>query len=149
MPSLDSKEDQILRLFVTISVFALFLACGGSDSAQTSGSAETPPVSAADGGGSPPTPEAPAAPAPSASEDPKVQSCLGLVRDAKYQQATPMCLAALDVDPDNQQVKDALAQARSESAKLADAQGAAEAAAGSAAGASKLGGADGGMNPGQ
>ena len=68
---------------------------------------------------------------------------LDLVRQAKYQQALPVCLAALEIDPDNQQVRDALDQARAETAKLA----AAEAAGGDAAeeATSKLGEATGGV----
>lgn len=134
-----------------ISLFALTLACGSSDSVQTpTGGTETPPVSASTGQGAP-TPPAPSAPEPAARVDPQAESCLQLVGDAKFQQAVPVCMAALRADPSNQQVKDALGRAQAETAKLADAQGAAEAAAGSASedATSKLGEATGGMNLGQ
>lgn len=145
-----------MKILVTISVLALLLACGGSDSGQDSaGSAETPPVAAANGGGAP-TPEAPSAPAAAEpSTDPQVQSCLDLVRDGQYQQAVPVCLAALKIDPNNQQVKSALARAQTQTASAADAQDAATAAAGAAAdsaqgdASAKLGEATGGMKLGE
>lgn len=107
-------------------------------------------MSASSGTGAP-TPPTPSAPEPSAAVDPQAESCLQLVGDAKFQQAVPVCVAALQADPSNQQVEDALGRAKAETAKLADAQGAAEAAAGSASddAASKLGDATGGMNLGQ
>jgi hypothetical protein len=79
--------------------------------------------------------------------DPKVQGCLDLIRQSKYQEALPVCLAALKVDPDNQQVQDAVDKARAETAKLAAAEAASQAVGEGAAeqATSKLGGATGGM----
>jgi hypothetical protein len=111
-------------------------ACGGSDTEQTG--------AAAPGGervGVPDTPE------PSATVDPKVQGCLDLIRQLKYQEALPVCLAALKVDPDNQQVQDAVDKARAETAKRAAAEAAGQAAGEGAAeqAGSALGEATGGM----
>jgi len=121
-----------MRLALTIIVLAL-LACGGSDTAQTGGTdaaatAETagadapaaPPVAAAPEGSEPATPEPPA--------NPQAQSCLDLVSQANFQQAIPVCMAALRIDPDNATVQEALSTAKAESATAA-----ADAAAGSAA----------------
>ena len=86
--------------------------------------------------------------------NPKADSCLDLIGKAEFQQALPVCLEALQVDPSNQQVRDAVAKARTETAKLAaakEAAGAAGSAAQEAAGAaageatSKVGEAAGGM----
>lgn len=149
----------MVRLAIVISVFAL-LACGGSETEQTGGAG-----SAAAGG------ETESAPAPAktttpqaampqattpqaaATVDPKVQSCLDLVSQAKFQEALPVCAQALSIDPNNQQVQQAMSRAREESAKLSAAKAAGAAAAeGAAQGAtSKLGEATGGMadQPGQ
>jgi hypothetical protein len=82
----------------------------------------------------PDTEEPMAMPEPAAveQEDPQVANCLDLIQQAKYQEALPVCLAALAIDPDNQQVQDAVAKARAEAAKLAGAGEAAEAAEGAA-----------------
>jgi hypothetical protein len=139
------KEEAMVRLAIVISVFAL-LACGGSDSNQTGDAGGVPPVETAVDEDVIEIPE-PAMPEPTATVDPKVQSCLDLVSQSQFQQALPVCLAALNVDPDNQQVQDAVAKARTEAAKLAAAEAAGSAAAEGAAGeaASKLGEATGGM----
>jgi hypothetical protein len=50
---------------------------------------------------------------------PQVESCLDLIGKAQFQEALPVCLAALDFEPDNQEVRDAVEQARTEAAKLA------------------------------
>ena len=129
----------MVRVIVTLFVFAV-LACGESDTGQTGAAA---PVGASGGerAGVPETPE------PSVAVDPKVQGCLDLVRQLKYQEALPVCLAALKVDPGNQQVQDAVDKARAETAKLAAAEAATRAAGEGAAeqATSKLGDATGGM----
>ena len=126
------------RLIVTIFAFAV-LACGGSDTVQTgeAGGAAAPSGS----------PSASDAPEPSVTVNPKVQSCLDLIRQLNYQEALPVCLAALEIDPDNQQVQDAVDKARAEAAKMAAAEAATQAAGEGAAdeAASKLGGATGGL----
>ncbi len=129
----------MVRLIVTLFVFAV-LACGGSDTPQTGGAA---PVGSS-GGERVSVPETPE---PSVALDPRVQGCLDLVRQAKFQDALPVCLAALKGNPGNQQLEDAVAQARAETAKLAAAQAASQAAGEGAAegAASKLGEATGGM----
>jgi predicted Zn-dependent protease len=77
-------------------------------------------------------PEA-AAPIEAAEVAPEVASCLDLIGQAKFQEALPVCLAALKIDPDNEAVQDAVAQARTETAKMAG-SGEAAASAGEAAG---------------
>ncbi len=121
----------MMRLAFVISVFALF-ACSGSDTSQTGDAGGVPPVAGA---------------AEEAAVAPEVQSCLDLIRQSEFQQALPVCVAALEIDPDNQQVQDAVSQARVETAKLAAAQAAGEATAEGAAeeATSQLGEAAGGM----
>ena len=109
----------MMRLIVTVFVFAV-LACGGSDTGETGAAG-----GAAPGGESASAPETPE---PSVTVDPKVQSCLDLIRQSKYQEALPVCLAALKIDPGNQQVQDAVDKAKAETAKLAAAEAASQAA---------------------
>ena len=132
----------MVRLIVTSFVFAV-LACGGSDTAQT-GTADGAAPAAATGGERASVPETPE---PSVMVDPKVQGCLDLIRQSKYQEALPVCLAALNIDPGNQQLQDAVDQARAETAKLAAAEAASQAVGEGAAeeATSKLGEATGGM----
>jgi hypothetical protein len=81
----------------------------------------------------------------------KVKSCIQLIRESMFERALVVCAAALEIDPDNQEVKDARNTASAEAAKAAVAPEAAGAAAeGAAEGAaedatSKLGEAAGGM----
>jgi type IV secretory pathway VirB10-like protein len=145
---LSRKEGEaMVRLAITISVFTL-LACGGSDTAQTGDAGDVPPVEAAavEQADIPAVPM-PTEPMPAATAAPEVQSCLDLIRQSEFQQALPVCLAALAIDPDNQQVQDAVAQAREETAKLAAAEAVDEAAAEGAAeeAASQLDEATGGL----
>ena len=109
----------MMRLIVTVFVFAV-LACGGSDTGETGAAG-----GAAPGGESASAPETPE---PSVAVDPKVQGCLDLIRQSKYQEALPVCLAALKIDPGNQQVQDAVDKAKAETAKLAAAEAASQAA---------------------
>ena len=106
------------RLAVTLSMLAL-LACGGTDTAQTSGSEGLLPVSAA--GETAPAPEIPE-PTAALEAAPEVASCLNLIRQQRFQEALPTCLAALEIDPDNVEVQAAVEQAQSEAAKLAAAE---------------------------
>jgi len=126
-----------------MSVFAL-LACGGSETSETGDAGGAPPVEAVADEAA----DVPAVPAvPAVRVDPKIQSCLELIRQSMFERALIVCVAALEIDPDNQQVQDALATARAETAKLAAAQAAGEVTAEGAAGeaASQLGEATGGM----
>jgi hypothetical protein len=129
----------MMRLIVTLFVFAV-LACGGSDTAQTGG-AEPMGASGGERASVPETPE------PSVAANPKVQGCLDLIRQSKYQEALPVCIAAGRANPGNQQVKDAVDTARAEIAKRAAAQAASQAVGEGAAeqATSKLGEATGGM----
>jgi hypothetical protein len=131
--STDLEETVMWRL-VAISLAALALACGPQERAQT-GAQETPPVEApaATGAAEPAMPETPAPPAAEAA-DPQAQSCLDLVASAKFVEAVPVCMAALEANPANEAVKSALAKAQTEAAKTAAAGAAADAAAGAAAG---------------
>jgi len=118
------------RLLVTLSVLAL-AACGGSETGQTPTTGEAAPVEAAPAAKAPQASAAAPQAAAEATPDPQVQSCLDLIAAGSFEQALPVCLAALKIDPTNQQVRDAVDQARAETAKLS-ASAAAEAAAGSA-----------------
>jgi hypothetical protein len=117
-----------------ISVLALF-ACGGTDTDQPDADAGAPPVSASveEGASAPEAAEPEAAAEPAAAVDPRVQSCLDLIRQAEFQSALPVCLAALEIDPDNAQVREAVETARAETAKAAAAGAAGEAGAEGAA----------------
>jgi len=140
------EEEAMVRLAIVISVFAL-LACGGSETSQTGDAGDAAPASAAveEKAAAPPTPQA------AAVADAKVKSCIQLIRESMFERALVVCAAALEIDPDNQEVKDALNTASAEAAKAAVAPEAAGAAAeGAAEGAaedatSKLGEAAGGM----
>lgn len=138
----------MMRLALTILILAL-VACGGSDdkapksgsdtAATAEKSAAAPGASAPTGGGSA-TPEAPAGTLAGSEES---QSCLSLVAEAKFQDALPVCMAALRLDPANTEVQNALATAKKETANAAAAGAAADAAASGAvdgaAGAAKSG----------
>ena len=106
------------RLAVTLSMFAL-LACGGTDTAQTSDSEAMPPAAAV--GKAAPAPEIPE-PTAAPETAPEVASCLNLIRQQEFQEALSTCMAALEADPDNLEVKAAIGQAQSEVAKLAAAE---------------------------
>jgi hypothetical protein len=54
-----------------------------------------------------------------AAEDPQARSCLDLIAAGSFQEALPVCLAALEANPANQQLRDAVDQARVETGKLA------------------------------
>jgi len=110
----------MMRLIVTIFVFAV-LACGGSDTAQT-GDAAPAGSSGGEMAAAPDTPE------PSVTVDPKVQGCLDLIGQSKYQEALPVCLAALKIDSGNEQVQAAVDKAQAETAKMAAAEAATQAA---------------------
>jgi thioredoxin-like negative regulator of GroEL len=97
------------------------LACGGTDTAQTSGSEAMPPVSTA--GEAAPAPEIPE-PIAEVEPAPEVGSCLNLIQQKRFQEALPACLAALEIDPDNLEVQAAVEQAQSEAGKLAAAEAA-------------------------
>jgi hypothetical protein len=137
-----TEEEAMVRLAITISVFAL-LACGGSDTTQTGDVSDMPPVGAA----AEEQADIPAVPMPETTVAPEVESCLDLIGQAEFQKALPVCLAALQIDPDNEQIQDAVAQAREETAKLAAAKAMGEGAAGAATeeAASQVEGATGGM----
>jgi len=96
---------------------AVALACGSGDSGDAGGggygeesASETPPVSAqgpAEGGsgsGAEGTP-------------PEVQGCLDLVGDAKFREAVPVCLRAVEAAPGNEEVQQALDRAQREVAQ--------------------------------
>src|SRR5262245_57728379 len=72
-----------------------------------------------------------------------VKGCLDLVGVANYEQAIPVCTAALKADAANEQVKAALATANAKVAEAAakTAEGAADAAAGAAEAAEDAAGA--------
>jgi len=57
-----------------------------------------------------------------ASVDPKVASCLRKVQDGDLAGAYPVCLEAAKIDPDNNAVSEALAEAKAASVAVADAE---------------------------
>ena len=119
------------RLAIAFSILALF-ACGQGETGPA-GDSEAPAGVSATGDEAEMVEieEVVVISEPAAAEqvDPQVASCLDLVGQMKFQEALPACLAAAAIDPDNQQVQDAVAKARAETAKMA----AGEAAAGDAA----------------
>jgi hypothetical protein len=125
------KENFMIRLALSIFVFAL-LACGGSDTAQT-GDADAAKTTAA----APAADDAPPVAASPSGADAEVPvnleatTCVGLVTEAKFQEAIPVCMAALRIDPEDTAVQAALETAKTKSAAAA-ASGAADAAVGSA-----------------
>ena len=111
------------RLVVLFFVLAL-AACSGSETSDTPTTAEPPAVETAAPAAAPKAAEAPmAAETPKAveatPEDPQARSCLDLIAAGSFQQALPVCLAALEANPANQQLRDAVDQARAETGKLA------------------------------
>jgi hypothetical protein len=124
-----------MRRGIVIAVAILGLsACGrGQNESATSGTTGSAT-------GSAPT-SAPAAAAESAAKpdvgaapNEDVTSCLDLVGTGSYEQAVPICNAALNADPANEKVKAALETAQAKVAAMASdaAQGAADAAQGAA-----------------
>jgi hypothetical protein len=93
------------RIFVATLIVGL-AACGGSE-----GDGGSPGASAPAGG----TGAAEA----TAQTHPDVESCLDLVSQAKFSEAVTVCARAATLDPDNQEVRDALATARREAAAMA------------------------------
>jgi hypothetical protein len=119
----------MVRLALTFSILFLLAACGGSDTEGGADAGSVPPVAAASGG----------------ATDPEKQICLDLVRQAEFEQALEVCLAALQNSPADAELTAALDKAKAETVKLAAAEAAARAAATAAAdsaeadAASKLG----------
>ena len=118
----------MMRLLVTFSLFAL-LACGGPSGEST----DEPPVSARPETASPGQTASPGETG-TAQVDPQVASCLDLVKRGRFQEALPVCMAALKIAPDDPDVQAAAQRAQVETSKLADAEGAAEGAKSEAAG---------------
>jgi type IV secretory pathway VirB10-like protein len=137
------EECTMVRLAVMIFVLALF-ACGDSDTGTTGDATGAAPMAATSPEGAK-APEAPP-PAPAVTANPQAQSCLDLIGQAKFQQALPICIAALEIDPSNQQLEAAVETARAESASLLAAEAAGQAAVEGAAedASAKLGEAAGG-----
>jgi hypothetical protein len=121
------------RLAIAFSILALF-ACGETDTGPAGESQAQPGASAT--GDEAAMIETEELMAIAEQVDPQVASCLDLIRQAMFQEALPVCLAALEIDPDNQEVQDAVAKAQAETAKMAgmaEAEGAAAAQADEAA----------------
>ncbi len=132
------------KLQATFGCLALsfVLACGGGgeSGSGTPDVAATPPA----GAGSDESGMAAGEPGhgeTAASIHPTSQRCLDLVAAAEFQKAVPVCLEAVGIDPDNEEVaralddaKKGMVQAQAEAADLAEgAAGSAADAAGSAA----------------
>ena len=119
------------RFAIALSILALF-ACGETETGPDGESQAPSGVSATgDEAVMVETEEVVVISEPAAEElvDPQVASCLDLIRQTKFQWALPVCLIALEIDPDNQEVQDAVAKAQAETAKMAgmaEAEGAAD-----------------------
>jgi hypothetical protein len=122
------------RLAVTLSILALF-ACGQGDTGPGEESQAPSGVSATGDEAVMVETEEVVISEPAAADqvNPQVANCLDLIRQTKFQEALPVCIAAAAIDPDNQQVQDAVATARAEAAKMAVGE-TAEGAMGEAAG---------------
>ncbi len=125
----------------TAIAFGLLLAmaaCGGQD-VSTTESGATPDVSARPAAGAPaaggaasaPADSAAAAGAATASAD--AVDCLGLVEQARYAQAIPVCMRALEIEPNDRELRQALTTAKAEAGQMAAAGADAEAQARAAA----------------
>ncbi|HXX46986.1 MAG TPA: hypothetical protein VEN47_02085 [Myxococcota bacterium] len=126
-----------MRRGVVIAFAILGLSACGQKESGSSGPMDAPAA--------PPAPAAakPEAAAPAAENPPPVSapaqqdssSCLDLVGAGSFAQAIPVCTAALQADPANEQLKSALETAKTKAAEMSgSAAGAAEGAAGDAAG---------------
>ena len=115
----------MLRLTVVTLVLAFF-ACGGGDEDGTGGAIGD--VSAPSESAATQTPQA-----ESVGVHPEVESCLGLVGEGDYARALPVCLEALNVDPNNDEVVAAVDQARAQVASADAARATSEAASDAAA----------------
>lgn len=121
-----------MRRGVVIAFAILGLTACGQRQEQSATGAGAPAAESA----AAPSAATPSAPAPdvaaSASQD--ATNCLDLVAAGSYQQAVPVCAAALNADSANEKVKAALDTANAKLAELAagTAAGAAESAAGAA-----------------
>src|SRR5262245_8100711 len=108
-----------MRRGVVIAFAVLGLAACGQQNQGATGTASSGETSAPD---------------VAAGANPETKSCLDLVGVGNYEQAIPVCTAALNADAANEQVKSALATANARVAEAAAkaAEGAADAAAGAA-----------------
>jgi uncharacterized protein YjbJ (UPF0337 family) len=129
-----------MRRGVVIAIAILGLsACGQrQDQSATSGTAESA-TKATESAPASATENAPAAATEAAKPDvgaaanQDVTSCLDLVAAGSYDKAVPVCSAALDANPANEEVRTALGTAQQKVAEMA--AGAAQDAAGAATGA--------------
>ena len=119
----------MVRLILVMAAFAL-VACGDAETGQTGSApeAEAPAVSATAprAATAPRSAEAPVSAVAPGTTDVNVQRCLDLVAQSRFAGALPVCLQALQADPDNADVQAAVERAR------AEAQGAVTGAAGGA-----------------
>lgn len=107
------------RMLSFLAVAMFVVACGGGDTTGEggAGSAEAP------GGAKGMAKEAGEAAAGAAREmagemvPPESAECLDLVKKSEFAAAVPVCLRAVNVDPDNADVQEALSTAQAESAK--------------------------------
>jgi hypothetical protein len=102
----------MLRISLAIAILAL-IGCGGQ---------ETTPGAASD-----------AASETGAAAATQVQRCVGLMDQEAYARALPVCLEALELEPQNREVRAAVDRAKAEVASLEKAKADAEQAAAEAA----------------
>jgi len=130
-----------MRIFALSIVLVALVACGGSDKADSGSDAAGDMAGKAAAGGEHTdhmeAPKAPAA-APAGSGTPGAailtgQRCRDLIAKGEFQAALTPCLAALNADPSNTELQEAVAKARASKAGMQDgAADAADAAADSA-----------------
>lgn len=133
----------MLRISLATVAMITLLGCGSQETATTAttGGAEKVAATAPSAAGSEQAkaklPDV-AAPAPAAAAtNPQVESCLGLVRQAEFSRALPVCMEAARIDPDNADVQAAMETAKrgaqeAATGAMAEATGAADAATGAA-----------------
>ena len=120
----------MLRIVLSLTV-ALAFACGGdtqSVSDAVEGAANDVAAQASDAAdaaaeavdeAADATADAADAAADAVTDNAAATNCLGLVADAKFSEAIPVCTEALGVDPSNTDVQQALDRANAEAAKAA------------------------------
>ena len=106
-----------MRQVIFVATLSLVLAaCQGGDRSSTQRSTSQPAAGA-------PAADASGAVGKALEKivDPNVSGCIDKVQARQFAEALPLCMAAANANPDNQDVKSALAEARRKAANLASA----------------------------
>jgi hypothetical protein len=114
---LARREKMKRGIFVLVVLLLIFVGCTRQGEQSAPGEAEK---SAVQKEALEATKEViPEEEAAQAKEDPDVTNCLQLVSQSKFNDALPVCLAALDKNPANEQVKAAVEKAKAAAADAA------------------------------